>query len=45
MFRRIWSAGPAGSEVALTLSRRGAPSGVRLHSADRNDFLKKPRLH
>ena len=45
MFRGIWSAGPAGSEVALTLSRRGASSHVRLRSADRNDFLKKPRLH
>jgi S1-C subfamily serine protease len=45
MFRRIWSAGPAGSEVALTLSRRGAASNLRIRSADRNDFLKKPRLH
>jgi S1-C subfamily serine protease len=45
MFRRIWSAGPAGSEVTLTLSRRGASSKVRIRSADRNDFLKKPRLH
>jgi S1-C subfamily serine protease len=45
MFRRIWSAGPAGSEVALTLSRRGASSQVQIRSADRNDFLKKPRLH
>lgn len=45
MFRRIWSAGPAGSEVTLTLSRRGAASRVQLRSADRNDFLKKPRLH
>jgi S1-C subfamily serine protease len=45
LFRRIWSAGPAGSEVTLTLSRRGSSSKVRIHSADRNDFLKKPRLH
>ena len=45
MFRKIWSAGPAGSEVLLTLSRRGAPSRVQVRSADRNDFLKKPRLH
>jgi len=45
MFRRIWSAGPAGSEVALTLSRRGTPSKIQILSADRNDFLKKPRLH
>ena len=45
MFRRIWSAGPAGSDVTLTLSRRGASSKVQVHSADRGEFLKKPRLH
>ena len=45
LFRRIWSLGPAGSEVPLMLSRRGASSTVRIRSADRNDFLKKPRLH
>ena len=45
MFRRIWSAGAAGSDVTLTLSRRGASSQVQIRSADRNDFLKKPRLH
>jgi S1-C subfamily serine protease len=45
MFRRIWSTGPAGSEITLTLSRRGTSSKVRVRSADRNDFLKKPRLH
>ncbi len=45
MFRRIWSAGPAGSSVTLTLSRRGASSQVQIRSADRGDFLKKPRLH
>lgn len=45
LFRRIWSLGPAGNEVALTLSRRGVSSVARIRSADRNDFLKKPRLH
>jgi len=45
MFRKIWSTGPAGSEVALTLSRRGASSTLQIRSADRGDFLKKPRLH
>ena len=45
MFRRIWSIGPAGTDVTLTLSRRGTSSKVRVRSADRNDFLKKPRLH
>jgi S1-C subfamily serine protease len=45
LFRRIWSLGPAGTDIPLTLSRRGASSTVRIRSADRNDFLKKPRLH
>jgi S1-C subfamily serine protease len=45
LFRRVWSLGPAGTEVPLTLSRRGASSTVSIHSADRNDFLKRPRLH
>jgi S1-C subfamily serine protease len=44
-FRKVWSIGPAGTEVLLTLSRRGASSATRIRSADRNDFLKKPRLH
>lgn len=45
LFRKIWSCGPSGCEVPLTFSRRGATSTVRIRSADRNDFLKKPRLH
>ena len=44
-FRTVWSQGPAGVEVPLTLSRRGTSSTLRIRSADRNDFLKKPRLH
>jgi len=45
LFRKVWSLGPAGTEVALRLSRRGTSSVTRIRSADRNDFLKKPRLH
>jgi S1-C subfamily serine protease len=45
MFRRIWSAGPVGSNITLTLSRRGEASKVQIRSAHRGDFLKKPRLH
>jgi S1-C subfamily serine protease len=45
LFRRIWSCGPAGCEVPLAISRRGATSTFRIRSANRNDFLKKPRLH
>jgi S1-C subfamily serine protease len=45
LFRRIWSFGPAGSAVPLTYARRGAATPLTIRSADRNDFLKKPRLH
>jgi S1-C subfamily serine protease len=45
LFRRIWHLGPAGTEVPLTVSRAGDVLRVRLRSADRNDFLKKPQLH
>jgi len=45
LFRRVWQLGAAGVEVPLTLVRDGELKRVRLHSADRNDFLKKPQLH
>ena len=45
MFRKVWSLGEAGVEVPLTLVRDGSPVNVRVRSADRNDFLKRPRLH
>ena len=45
LFRKVWRLGPAGTEVPLTLARDSAPVRVRVHSADRNDFLKKPQLH
>ena len=45
MFRRIWRVGPAGCEIVLTVSRRGASATIPIRSADRGDFLKKPRLH
>jgi S1-C subfamily serine protease len=44
-FRRIWAVGPAGSDIPLTIARDGSLHRVTIHSADRNDFLKKPRLH
>ena len=45
LFRRLWAVGPAGSEIVLTVSRRGTTSTIQVRSADRSDFLKKPRLH
>jgi len=45
LFRKIWSVGPAGTEVPLTLARDGSLVRIRVRSANRNDLLKKPRLH
>ena len=44
-FRKVWSLGPAGTLIPLTISRQGSLSRLELRSADRSDFLKKPRLH
>ena len=44
-FRKVWSIGPAGSAIPLTIARDGALQRITVQSADRNDFLKKPRLH
>jgi S1-C subfamily serine protease len=45
LWRRIWAAGPVGSVVLLTVARNGKQSELRITSADRSDFLKKPHLH
>ena len=44
-FRAIWAVGPAGAEIPVLVMRDGATRQVRIPSADRSDFLKKPRLH
>jgi S1-C subfamily serine protease len=45
LYRKIWALGPAGTEVPLTLVREGDTFDVRIGSANRDDFLKKPHLH
>ena len=45
LFRAVWRLGPAGVEVPLTVARGGDVLRVTVKSADRNDFLKKPKLH
>ena len=45
LFRKVWSQGRAGAEVKLTLVRGGERVEAALRSVDRNDFLKKPKLH
>ena len=43
--RGIWSAGPAGADVPLTLNRGRESLYLLVHSASRDDFLKKPLRH
>ena len=45
LWRKVWDLGPSGAVVPLKISRNGKISEVRITSADRNDFLKKPHLH
>jgi S1-C subfamily serine protease len=45
LWRKVWGLGPSGAVVPLKLARNGKISEVRIASADRNDFLKKPHLH
>ncbi len=45
LFRKIWSLGNAGVEVPLTIYRDGKAIELRVPSADRQRFLKAPRLH
>jgi S1-C subfamily serine protease len=43
--RGIWSAGAAGADVPLTLNRGRESLHLLVHSASREDFLKKPLRH
>jgi S1-C subfamily serine protease len=44
LFRTMWQLGPSGTEIPLTLTRDGATVPVKVRSADRGDYLKKPSL-
>ena len=44
-YRKVWSLGPAGVEVPLTLYRDGVTFEVEMNSSERGKFLKVPRLH
>ena len=45
MFRKVWSLGPAGTEIPLSLVREGRAFEVVLHSIDRNARLVTGKLH
>ena len=44
-YRGVWSLGPAGVEVPLTLDREGDLFDVAINSADRGRYLKGRKLH
>ena len=43
-YRKVWSLGAAGVEIPLQIVRDGRAIGLRVRSADRSSFLKRPRL-
>ncbi|MBK8085581.1 MAG: serine protease [Devosia sp.] len=43
-YRKLWDSGPAGAELPIRIVRDGRESWLRVKSADRNSYLKKPQL-
>lgn len=43
-YRKVWASGPAGTEIPIRIVRDGREKWLRIKSADRGDFLKKPVL-
>jgi S1-C subfamily serine protease len=43
-YRKIWESGPAGAEVPMRVLRDSRETWLRVKSADRGSFLKKPPL-
>jgi len=43
-YRKVWSSGPAGTEIPIRVVRDNRGLWLRIRSADRGSFLKKPRL-
>jgi S1-C subfamily serine protease len=43
-YRKVWSRGPAGVEIPIEIVREGKAIGLRVLSADRSSFMKRPRL-
>jgi S1-C subfamily serine protease len=43
-YRKVWTIGEAGAEVPMRIVRDGRETWLRVKSADRNSFLKRPQL-
>jgi S1-C subfamily serine protease len=44
LYRKVWTSGPAGAEIPMRVLRNGRETWLRVKSADRNSFLRKPQL-
>ena len=45
LYRKLWSAGPAGVEVPLRVLRDGAPVELKVRSIDRAEFMRPGRTY
>ncbi|GLS30970.1 serine protease, S1-C subfamily, contains C-terminal PDZ domain [Mesorhizobium albiziae] len=43
-YRKLWKSGPAGTEIPMRVVRDGRETWLRITSADRTSFLRKPQL-
>jgi len=43
-YRKLWNSGSAGTEVPIRVLRDGREAWLRIKSADRGSFLKKPQM-
>ena len=43
-YRKLWASGPAGAEVPMRIVRDGRETWLRVKTADRSSFLRKPQL-
>jgi S1-C subfamily serine protease len=43
-YRKVWASGSAGTEIPIEVVRDSRTVWVRVKSADRRSFLKRPRL-
>ena len=43
-YHKVWTRGPAGVEIPIEIVRDGRAIGLRIRSADRSSFMKRPRL-
>jgi S1-C subfamily serine protease len=44
-YRALWNCGPAGAEIPIEIIRDQRSIWLRIKSADRADFLRKPQVH